>query len=295
MVLLVYIMICLIWGSTWMAIKLGLADAPPLYTAAVRYILAVLVVGLIARFKGYSFPTGWHRKLIVAYPGLYMFGLSYGLVYWAEQYIDSALTAVLFGSLPFFVALISNLIYKTEHLRPLAWGGLMIGLIGAVLITYEQWQTSADLFLGTILVLVSSFSAAYGTVIHKHKHSRENIFVALTLQMGLGGGLLLVAALIVENLADFGLTAVSVGSILYLALLGSVAAFAGYYWLLKRTTAVIVSMTAFVTPMVAIFIGMVLYDESMTLPVVIGSVMILSGIFLVVKKPASVDRAGLSS
>ncbi|MCP4686216.1 MAG: EamA family transporter, partial [bacterium] len=246
-------MLCLIWGSTWIAIKIGLSDAPPLITAAVRFTLASAILAGIAAAKGYRYPTEYKKILRLGYPGLYMYGASYALVYFAEQYINSALTAVLFGAYPFFVAILTWVRYQNEKLGLVAWLGMVVGFAGVVLISLDSVQTSEDMFLGVVLAVIAPFVAAWGIVIHKKHFTGENIVVASNVQMVFGGIPLVLAAVIFESWSDFNVTVESVGSIVYLATFGTVATFLGYYWLLRRIKLTTVSLVAFITPLVAIF------------------------------------------
>jgi drug/metabolite transporter (DMT)-like permease len=219
-----------------------------------------------------------------------MYGLSYALVYFAEQYIDSGLAAVLFGAYPFFVALLTWMRYKNEKLGPVAWLGMVVGFIGVVLISLDSLQTSGDLFLGVLLAVGGPLAAAWGIVIHKQHYSGENIVVAVNVQMIFGGIPLILAAVIFESWGDFNISPKSVGSILYLATFGTVVTFLCYYWLLRHMRLTTVSLIAFVTPLVAILIGVILADEKMTPLIAFGSAAILSGIFMVVKKPAALPQ-----
>lgn len=277
----IYIILCLIWGSTWLAIKIGLGSAPPLYAASARFLIAVTILIAIVKIKGLSFPKGLRNLLSLGRPGIFMYGVSYACVYFGETYINSATAAVLFGSFPFFVAILSNLSLKHERISNLAWLGLVVGFLGVVLISYDSLQTSPNLFLGSMLTVVASFASAYGLILHKKHHANANIFVAATVQMALGGLLMLPMALIFERLSDFAITSASVGSILYLAVFGTVVAFLGYYWLLTHMKAVTVSMIAFATPLIAILIGEVLAHETLSVFIYIGTAMILGGMLLV--------------
>lgn len=281
---LVYVVLCLIWGSTWLAIKIGLGSAPPLYAATFRFTVAVIILATLVKIKRLSYPVGWRNVFRLGHPGIYMYGFSYACVYFGETYINSATAAVLFGSFPFFVALLSNLMLKHERIHPATWFGLILGFLGVVLISYDSLQTSEHLFWGSLLTIVASFASAYGLIIHKRNCANANIYVAATVQMAAGGLLLLPAALIFERLTDFAVTTASVGSILYLSILGSVVAFLGYYWLLTHSRAVTVSMIAFVTPLVAILIGELVAHETLSLFIYLGAAMILGGMMLVVKK-----------
>ncbi len=284
MALFVYILCCLIWGSTWMAIKIGLTDAPPLMSAAVRFVLAVTIITAIVRIKGLKYPSGLREWLTMAHPGIYMYFGSYALVYFAEQYINSALTAVLFASYPIFVAVLSWLLLKKERLGWRGWMGLLLAFAGVVLISYDSLQTSPALFWGSALALGGSLVSAVGVVLHKRDCGHESIYVAANVQMAAGTLLLLLGALIFENPSDFAITPESIGSILYLAIFGTVIAFLGYYWLLTHMSVVTLSLITFVTPLIAILIGTVIGDEVLSTLTLFGAAAILAGIVLVVRK-----------
>ena len=149
MTIFVFILLCLIWGSTWMAIKLGLSDAPPLYAAGIRFVLAVSILYAIVFSKKYRLPNTLRGFLRLGYPGLYMFGASYALIYFAEQHISSALTSVLFAAYPLMIAFLSIWVLSHEKIRPAGWLGLALGFVGIVVISYDSLQTSSDIFLGT--------------------------------------------------------------------------------------------------------------------------------------------------
>jgi len=283
MTALLYILLCLIWGSTWMAIKIGLQDAPPMTAAALRFIAAIIILHGLVMIKRYPYPRGWGKILRLAYPGLYMYGTSYAMIYLAEQYITSALTSVLFASFPLFVALLSLRILRTEHLSIATWLGLFTGFIGIVVIAYDSLQVSDQLFLGSLLALGGSATAAYGMLLHKKHFAHENILISATIQMTLGGIPLILWALAFDPWPATVFSARSLGSIIYLAVLGSVVAFVAYYWLLRHTRAVVVSLIAFVTPLVGVFIGVGLYSETFTALTVVGTALILGGVVLAIK------------
>jgi drug/metabolite transporter (DMT)-like permease len=281
---LLYILLCLLWGSTWLAIKIGLSAAPPFTTAALRFLLAMAVLTLISTARGYRYPTEFKTILRLGYPGVFMYGISYALVYFAEQYINSATTAVLFGAFPFFVAALSWLMYRTEKLSPLGWLGMVIGFAGVVVISYDSLQVSSGLFIGSILAIAAPLAAAYGIVIHKHHFSQLNIVVSVNIQMAFGGLFLILGALLFESWSQFNVSVESIGSIIYLGLFGTVATFLSYYYLIARIPVTTVSLIAFITPLVAILIGVLVANEALTPLIIIGTILILSGVLLVMKK-----------
>ncbi|MCP4703084.1 MAG: EamA family transporter, partial [candidate division Zixibacteria bacterium] len=134
MIKLTYIVLCLIWGSTWLAIKIGLDDAPPLWSAGLRFLIAGLILILINWFRKVSYPKSSKEIFRIALPGLIIYAFPYMMVYHAEQYISSALTAVLFASFPFFIAGFSFFMLKTEKPNIYSWLGLVVGFIGIIVV-----------------------------------------------------------------------------------------------------------------------------------------------------------------
>lgn len=267
-----------------MVIKIGLTDAPPLWAASFRFLLAIAILWGIVVARGYKVAAKPSELLRLAHPGLYLYGASYALIYIAEQHISSALTSILFASFPLFVALLSLVMLKAERLRLVSWLGLALGFAGILVISWDSLRTSELVFLGTVLALLGSLASALGIIIHKKSFSDRNIYTAAALQMTLGGIPLLVAALIFEDISLFIVSFKSVGSVVYLAVFGTVIAFVGYYWLLARIRAIAASLIGFIIPIVAIFIGVILAGEALSAGAVIGTVTILSGVLLVLKQ-----------
>ncbi len=277
----VYIVLCLIWGSTWMAIKLGLSDAPPFWSASVRFLLAIAILFVILRVRGTRLSTQKSDWLVHTGPGFLMYGVSYGSVYLAEQYISSSLTAVLFGTFPIFVALISHWVLPSDRLRGLAWPGMAVGMAGVVVISWHSLELSGDLFVGAMLGVLAPLASATGVVLHKRHAVKVDIVAAATMQMLLGILILLGGAITTESFSEMHWTAMSVGSIIYLAVLGTVIGFLGYYWLMTHISVVSAAMIAFVTPLVASLIGVFFFDESFSTPTAVGGAMILFSVALV--------------
>lgn len=279
-----FILCCLIWGTTWIAIKLGVDQAPPYTLSSARFLIAVVCLFVIGMIRKVAWPTDLKAALRIAVPGLFMYGLSYGMLYSAERWIDSSLASVLFASFPFVVASLSLFMLTSERLSLIGWAGLVIGFGGVVLISFDSIQLSETIFWGCLLTIGSTVTSAFGLMLHKKWSADSDIIVAATLQMGAGGLLVALFALATEDVARFPLNGMTVGTTLYLALFGSVIAFLCYYWLLKRASAMRVSLIAFVTPVVAVAIGVLAFGESLTRLMLIGSGMILIGVALVLRK-----------
>jgi len=274
----VYIMLCLIWGSTWMAIKVGLRDAPPLWAAGVRMALAGSIMYAYCRLAGYRLPGNWKDKGRVAWPGIMIYGLPYALVYIGSQYISSAMTSILFAGFPFFVAALAAIVIKNERVGPKTIIGMTVGFAGIIIIFAGPVAFDRPSLVGAALVVVATAASAYGTVHVKAFLAEEPVAPMMAQQMTLGGILLLAAAAVSEPISRFHITVTSVASIGYLTIFGSIIAFGGYFWLLKRISAVTLSLTSFITPIIAVFIGYVVMGEKLTGQDVVGAALVLAGV-----------------
>ncbi|MCP4706339.1 MAG: EamA family transporter [candidate division Zixibacteria bacterium] len=284
MIKLTYIILCLIWGSTWLAIKIGLDDAPPLWSAGIRFLIAGLILILINWFRKISYPKSSKEIFRIALPGLIIYAFPYMMVYHAEQYISSALTAVLFASFPFFIAGFSFFMLKTEKPNIYSWLGLVVGFIGIIVVFYDSLIISEFVFLGAVLIVLASAVSAMGTMVIRVYYNDKDATMMLCHQILAGALVTIMAALLFEPISAFKITFRSIGALLYLAIFGSVVAFTGYYWLLKKMKVISLALIAFITPVIAIGLGYLLLSETFSAYTAFGSVLILSGIILVIKK-----------
>ena len=277
-------LLCLIWGSTWLGIKIGLEDSPPFLSAGFRFLIATIFLYIWAKFRGIKFSNYKGQIFKILIPGFFMYYLSYSLVYWGEQYINSGLTAVLFATLPFFVAINASLLLKEEKLNRLKLLGLLTGFSGIVLIFWESLSFSGeDVFAGMVGIILSAACSAYASVrVKRDLYSVEPIVIS-TYQMGLGTLLLLVSGFLLEKLGDFKLTYKSIGALLYLSFFGSATAFMAYYWLLKKIDVTKLSLIAFITPIVALILGWLILGETITKYLFSGTILVIIGIWLVTR------------
>ncbi len=277
---LLYIMLCLIWGSTWMAIKIGIQDAPPVWAAGIRILSAGLLLILFHIFRGRHLPRGLHSIWRIAWPGILIYGLSYGLVYIGTQHISSALTSILFASFPFFIILLAPILIVWEKIAFRSVIGVFIGFIGIVVVFAGPISLDRDALWGAALVIIGTAASAYGTVHVKAYLGDQPVLSMMALQMTLGGLLLVIGAILTESLSRFEVTPASIGSIVYLTLIGSIIAFAGYFWLLKRIATLTLSLIAFITPIIAMYLGYIFLNEHLTGQDYMGAAMVLAGVLL---------------
>jgi drug/metabolite transporter (DMT)-like permease len=272
-----YGLLVLIWSSTWVAIKIGLEDCPPLLGAGVRFVLAGLVLLMIAAVQ--RRPLGTDR-LLVAVLALAPFAFAYGLVYWGEQYVPSGLAAVLFGILPLYVALLGTVLLHDEPLRAPLLVGVLIGIGGLSLAFLESVElgSAEKAALGATALALAPLGAALGSIAQKRRAGRLDAVVLNGWAMLMGGLLLLPVSALSEDWGEFVWSAESVGSIAYLALFGSAIAFVTLTVLLRQISAMAMSFLAMLLPFGALVFGAALYDEAITARAVAGAMLVATGL-----------------
>jgi drug/metabolite transporter (DMT)-like permease len=292
MVVLLYALMCLIWGSTWLAIKVGLVGVPPFLAAGLRFTLATMIVGLPLLVRRRRIRLTHDDKVCIASLGLLVFWLDYAAVYWAELYISSGLTAVLFSTMPLMTALLSAFWTRSEALGARKLTGILVGVAGTALLFWPQGRLGTMQVLGMLSALAASLCAAINLVTMK-KHGRQSDpFVLNFLGMGIGAVCLLLMSAALEPWTAVVWTRSNVLAIVYLSLFGSVVAFSIYYDLIKRMDATIVSLGTLIIPIVALVLGRVFLGEMVTAAAVIGIVTILLGVGAAILPSGIASRAG---
>ena len=273
-----YGLLVLIWSSTWVAIKIGLEDCPPLLGAGVRFAAAGLVLLAIAAVQRRRLlSTDWVLAAVLA---LAPFAFAYGLVYWGEQYVPSGLAAVLFGILPLYTALLGTVLLPDEPLRLPLLVGVLIGIGGLSLAFLESVELGAAerAALGATALALAPLGAALGSISQKRRAAELDAVVLNGWAMLVGGLLLLPLSALSEDWGDFVWSAESVGSIAYLALFGSAIAFVTLTVLLRHISAMAMSFLAMLLPFGALLFGAGLYDESITVRAVAGAALVAAGL-----------------
>lgn len=280
-VITAYILICLIWGSTWLAIKIGLESLTPLLAAGLRFSVASIVLYIIITIRKISIPWGRETLWFYGTVALTSFSVPFALVYWGEQRIASGLTSVVFAIYPFCVALFSAAMLPKENLSLAKIMGMILGFVGiAIIFSHDISFGDEETLGGMTAVLLSAMLQAYSVVVIKKYGHDISPFVVSFVPMLVGAVLLLSASAAVEDFSVSHFTGLAIGSILYLALFGTVLTFVSYFWLIKRVHVVLLSLTSFVTPIIAVLLGAVILHEAVTLELFIGAACVLLGIII---------------
>ena len=284
---LVWLILCGIWGSTWLFIKLGLADLPPITFAGIRFVIACTILFSLIRIRRIPLPRARADWILLATSGILSFGLNYGLVFWGEQYITSGLAALLQATLPAFGLVFAHFHLPAERLSWTKIGGVVLGVCGVGVVFSNQLVVSGRQALaGCVALVLSAMFAAYSNVLVKAYGKYLNPAVLSAGQMFFGLLLLLAVGIPLEgNPLKLHWTPIAVIAMLYLAIVGSVIAFLLYYWLVLKMDVTKSMLIALVTPVVAVLLGMLVLNEEFGWRTLAGGAMIMLGIgFIVVRK-----------
>lgn len=279
-VILAYITICTIWGSTWLVIKLGLETMTPLISAGLRFALAAAVLFAIIRVKGIPIPWNAQTRWFFLVASLTSFSVPFGLVYWGERQISSGMTSILFATFPLWVGIMSSIMISTEKVTVNKVAGVLLGFLGVVTIFSHDLSFDGNMttMLGMGAVILSAAIQAFSAVlIKKHGHDISP-FVVSFVPMAISSVILLTGSAALEDLSAVQFTPMALFSIVFLALFGTILTFVSYFWLLKRVEVVLLSLTSFVTPIIAVLLGVVVLNEHVSPQLFAGAGMVFVGI-----------------
>jgi drug/metabolite transporter (DMT)-like permease len=281
---IVWLLLCCIWGSTWLFIKVGLRDLPPISFAAIRFLIATAILAAIIAVRRLSLPRSAKDWWMLAGTGVLAFALNYGLIFWGEQYISSGLAALLQATIPAFGLVIAHLHLPAERMTLLKLFGVVLGVAGVGVIFSNQLTFAGPKALaGSVALVISSICVAYSNVLVKaYARNLEPTIIAGG-QMFFGLFPLAIVGFTAEGSpVNFHWTGLAILSLFYLAIVGSVIAFILYYWLVRRIDVTKSMLIALVTPVTAVLLGMLVLHEEMNWRTLAGGALIMSGIALLV-------------
>jgi|SRR5947209_2190521 len=278
---------CAIWGTTWLAIKVGLRDLPPVTGAGVRFVLAAGFLWSLSRFVPGPRGTAPPRRTVVVLAAT-LFGGNYALTYYSETGLASGLVAVLFGTLPFFVFAIGA-IRLGERVRAMTVVGALLALAGVAAISVGSDMHGSLPYV--FAILGAAAISAYATVELK-KFAASDPFLTLPPAMLIAGVTMTVAGAVFEH-PDWarGTSPSSLGAILYLALLGSAVAFYLNHWLLQRLDTWVVGLSTLVIPVIAVAAGALLGGEAFGVKELSGAALVIVGMWLALRSPRATNGA----
>jgi drug/metabolite transporter (DMT)-like permease len=284
-IVLSFAAVYLIWGTTYLAIKIGIAEFPPFLMATFRYLLAsgALLIFCLAK-KQQPFKVAILRNMVL---GGLMLTLGQGILFWAELHLSSGLTAVLVSTLPICYILVDRKNWKGYFHSKLTLFSILLGLAGIVLLFSDQLSGGSGdsqlILIASLTVILSCLCWAWGSIYYKDHSVPETLFPDVSWQL-LGGAIAcFTVSICVDPLKEIDLLEVSLkawGSVAYLAIAGSVIAFTASYYLLSVRPPAVVGTYAYVNPIIAVLLGVLVAGEEISLVQIIGIAVILIAAYL---------------
>lgn len=280
-VITAYIAVCILWGSTYLAIRIGVSAFPPELFAGIRFLLAGSLMLLYAYFKKHKFPetfTDVKRQAIV---GLFLLLGGNGIVVFVEQWVYSGIAALLLAIVPLFNAILELFLPDAPKLSLKGWLGLVLGFSGVAFLVLFDSGTKVINVSSVLLLMLAAFFWSAGSVYSQRFKPSGSTVMNIGLQMLSGGIGLIIVGLFMGEASRLQLTAKGLGAMAYLILFGSILGYSSYIYILQRWPASKAGTYAYVNPVVGVFLGAVILGEPISSNVIVSSIIILGGVLLV--------------
>lgn len=265
-VLAAYVIVSLVWGSTYLAIRIGVGHLPPALFGGIRFSIAGLVLLGIALALGHQLPRRGRDWMTAAFVGTLLLSVGNGLVIWAEQFVESGTAAILVVTGALWMGFFDAVIPGSEA-RP-TWRqfvALLVGFAGTALLVGDPDGLTTAGILPVLALLVASSSWALGSVYSNRHPVETGPYVHAALQMMAGGAVLMGVGLVAGEVGDLEWTAAGMGAIAYLIVFGSIVAYTSYVYLLRHAQPAFVGTHGYVNTVVAVLLGWWILDERVTL------------------------------
>lgn len=261
---LAWFAICIIWGTTYLVIKIALETIPPLLLGGFRYLAATLVMMVVIVAQGRKLPPvkTWPIQAAI---GFFMIGLGNGGVVTGEEYLTSGLTAVLVGTSPFWMVGIDALFPNGTKLHARQLIGMLVGFLGIVILVWPDLSLGGangrSILIGVIAVQIACIGWSIASSYSKRHSGSHDVLGASTLQMMFGGAFMAIAGTLRGEWSHLSFTPATLASVAYLTLLGSVVAFVAYSYALRHLPIAVVSLYTYINPVIAVALGILLLNE----------------------------------
>ena len=281
-----WLTLCLVWSSTWLAIKVGLRDLPPISYVGIRFLIALIVLLAVSIGRTHLLPKRRSDYAVLAFTGLLMFAINYVLLFWGELHVSSGLAAILQASIPIFGMVFAHWMLPDEPLRWRQLTGALVsitgvGLICARLLSFNGWVA----FLGGLGITIGAASAAFSNVLLKSRNMDLAPGMMAAWQMIFGTAPLLIIGLAVDgNPLHFHWTGTALFCLFYLAIIGSSLTFLLLYWLMPRMSVTRLQTISLITPPGAIALGWALGGERLSAWSLLGACFVLAGVWMIFRR-----------
>lgn len=279
---LAWLAICIIWGTTYLVIRIGVAEMPPFLFAGFRWLIAGPIFLLFLKLRGVPLPTK-NDLLPIAITGILLIGLGNGLITFAEQWIPSGLTALLITTIPMLIVLIETLILKKVAFNKTIALGAIVGFGGIVIIFGNNifLLFEKEYLIGIIAIYSGVIAWSLGTVYSKYRKVNVHPLANAATQMIIAGIFQIIIGLSIGEAERFAFTQRGVFAFIYLAIFGSLIAYGAYIYAIEHLPISFVTTYAYVNPVIALFAGWFVLDEILSADIILAAIVILTGVGLI--------------
>jgi drug/metabolite transporter (DMT)-like permease len=282
-----YLIVCVVWGSTYLFIRIGVQDLPPLLFAGVRFLVAGALLAVIVRLTGDRLPSTRRDWTVHAIVGVFLLLGGNAVVVWAEQFVESGPASVFVAAVPLWAAFFDVVVPGGTSVFTWRVGlGLALGFLGSALLAgvTPGEILNADL-KGPIALTLASASWALGTVYSKRNKTDTSPFAGAAVQMMVGGGVILLLGLLAGETGAWRPTLQGLGALAYLIVFGSIVGYTAYMYALRHASPTIVGTYAYVNPVVAVLLGWLVLHESVTVRTFAAMGLILGAVLMIQLPP----------
>jgi len=274
--------VSLFWGTTYLAIRIGVEVMPPALFAGIRFLIAGVLFAGILRLKGIAFPKAKDYRHI-AVVGIALLAIANGTVVWAEQWVPSSLAALIVASLPFWMVGIEAVLPAGETLTVKKIGGILIGFIGLAVLLWPDLQGALDTayLKGILAMFIAPLAWGSGSIYSKHNKVHTSPLMSAAFQMLIAGAVLTIVGTVTGEFTRLTLNPQGWAAIGYLVVFGSIVGFGAYIYALTNLPASFVSTYAYINPIIAVLLGWLVLDERMDWLMLAATALILTGVMLV--------------
>jgi drug/metabolite transporter (DMT)-like permease len=277
--------VCIIWGTTYLALRIAVVHFPAFLFIALRQTVAGLIIIIYAlAIKKVAWPSSGH-VMRQAVAGFFMFSLGNGLVAWAEMFIPSGIAAIICSLMPVVITMINIGIHREEKPTPMILLGVTLGLLGIVTIFSEHLAdfSNSDYVIGIVVTFIAVIAWAGGSIWIKKKNNESDLYLNAGLQMLFAGIWLYPLSLMFDDYDLISWSSEAIYSFIYLVVFGSIIAYVSYTYALRKLPMTIVSLYAYINPLVAVLLGWMILNEKLNLKIGIAFLITITGIYVVNK------------
>jgi drug/metabolite transporter (DMT)-like permease len=294
-----FVIVCTVWGTTYLAIRVAIETIPPMMLTATRFIIAGIIMLIVARLRGERIPRDTRTLINLAIIGLLMVGVGNLAVVWAEQWVPSGMAALFVATAPFWMVLLEAFRTGGERIDQRGAIGMLIGFAGVALLIAPHASGGSfnmQFLLGALIIQIGSIGWQLGSLRGKYYVKNVPLMASAGLQMLAGGLIVGVIGVAIGELPRYHVNPRTFAALVYLTLLGSVVAYSAYVYALAKLRTSQTSLYAYVNPVIAVIAGWLILDEELTWSSIVGMVIILAGVALVqtARRPETLRVAAAS-